>query len=161
MKEVMKVEEKRTMWNIESVVKNGNNRYKYAVVKNHPKATKRGYVLLHRVIMENHLNRLLYDDEIVHHINNDKLDNRIENLQVMLISEHVRLHKSTGRTIINLKCPWCKSLFSKEKRQTHLSKTKNKFTCCSNSCRGKMSSFIQYNGITDVVILALSENIQS
>jgi hypothetical protein len=55
--------------------------------------------------MENHLNRLLDDNEVVHHRNGDKLDNRIENLQAMLNSEHVRLHKSTGRTIINLKCP--------------------------------------------------------
>ena len=76
-----------------------------AVVKNHPKANKHGYVLLHRVTMENHINRLLDDNEVVHHINEDKLDNRIENLQVMLNSEHTRQHKSTGKTIVNLKCP--------------------------------------------------------
>jgi hypothetical protein len=55
--------------------------------------------------MENHLNRFLDDNEVVHHINGDKLDNRIENLQVMLISEHSRFHKSTGRTMVNLICP--------------------------------------------------------
>jgi hypothetical protein len=55
--------------------------------------------------MENHINRLLSEDEIVHHINQNKLDNRIENLQVMSKAEHVRLHKSTGRTTVNLKCP--------------------------------------------------------
>ena len=146
------------MWNIEKIVKTGN--YRYAVVKNHPKATKNGYVLLHRVIMENHLNRLLDDNEVVHHINGDKLDNRIENLQAMLNSEHVRLHKSTGRTIINLKCPWCGNSFSREKRQTHLVKTKNRYTCCSRKCIGKLSSFIQYNGITDNIKLALYQNIR-
>ena len=145
------------MWNIEKIIKTGD--YRFAVVKNHPKATKNGYVLLHRVIIENHLNRLLDDNEVVHHINEDKLDNRIENLQVMLISEHVRLHKSTGKTMANLKCPWCGSLFSREKRQTHLVKTKNTYTCCSRSCNGKLSSFIQHNGITDNIKSALSKNI--
>ena len=135
------------MWKIEKIIKTGD--YRYAVVKNHPKANKNGYVLLHRVTMENHLNRLLEDNEVVHHISGDKLDNRIENLQAMLISEHVRLHKSTGITIVNLKCPWCGNMFSREKRQTHLVKTKNKYTCCSKKCKGKLSSFIQYNGITD------------
>ena len=58
------------MWNIEKIVKKGD--YLYAVVKEHPKATKHGYVLLHRVVMENHLNRLLNEDEVVHHRNKDK-----------------------------------------------------------------------------------------
>jgi len=146
------------MWNIEKIVKRGD--YRLAVVKEHPKANKHGYVLLHRIVMENHLNRLLGEGEIVHHINHDKLDNRIENLQMMSNSEHVRLHKSTGKTTVNLKCPWCGSLFSREKRQTHLIKRKNKFTCCSKKCNGKFSSSIQHKGITDAVILALSQNIQ-
>lgn len=42
--------------------------------------------------MENHLGRLLEPDEVVHHINGDKFDNRIENLEVMTNSEHVSLH---------------------------------------------------------------------
>ena len=147
------------MWNIERIVKNGD--YRCAVVKDHPKANKHGYVKLHRIVMENHLNRLLTDDEIVHHINHDKLDNRIENLDVMSRTEHVSLHKSTGRTKVNLKCPWCNSLFNRERRQTHLVKIKNKFTCCSRKCGGKFSSHIQYNGITDdAIILALSQNVQ-
>ena len=146
------------MWNIEKIVKKGD--YRYAVVKDHPKANKYGYVLFHRITVENHLNRVLFDNEVVHHINHNKLDNRIENLQGMLISEHTRLHKSTGRTTVNLKCPWCGILFSREKRQTHLIK-KNKYTCCSNKCSGKLSNSIRYNGNTDAITLALAQNIQS
>lgn len=46
----------------------------------------------HRVIMENFLERKLMPDEVVHHINGNKADNRIENLQVMTRAEHTRYH---------------------------------------------------------------------
>lgn len=47
----------------------------------------------HRYIIEKHLKIKLKNNEVVHHINGDKSDNRIENLQVMTLSEHSSMHQ--------------------------------------------------------------------
>lgn len=48
----------------------------------------------HRHIMEVHLGRKLESWEHVHHINDDPLDNRLENLIVISNADHQRLHAS-------------------------------------------------------------------
>jgi len=46
----------------------------------------------HRYVMEKYLGRKLLKEEIIHHINRDKLDNRIENLEIVNRSSHMKIH---------------------------------------------------------------------
>lgn len=49
-------------------------------------------VLLHRLRMEHRVGRPLQDDEHVHHIDGDRLNNRIENLIIIKNKEHAKMH---------------------------------------------------------------------
>ena len=147
------------MWNIKKIISKGD--YFYSLVPEHPKATKNGYVLLHRVIMENHLGRILDRNEVVHHKNHNKKDNSLENLEILGKIEHAILHgKEHGRKAVLLKCPWCKKEFVRYRNQTHLQKpSKYNCTCCCNSCRGKLYRQIQLCGLTPTLESAISENL--
>jgi hypothetical protein len=60
-------------------------------------AVTRRYILEHRAVMARHLKRPLRTDEHVHHKNCDRLDNRIENLELMSASEHRHRHNELRR----------------------------------------------------------------
>lgn len=46
----------------------------------------------HRYVMEQHLKRKLLTKEHVHHINHNRTDNRLENLELISASDHGREH---------------------------------------------------------------------
>lgn len=67
----------------------------------------------HRMIIENYLGRKLNRNEVVHHINGDKSDNRIENLKVMSLSEHTKLHMKNRKISLEVRNKISKSSIGK------------------------------------------------
>lgn len=75
----------------------------YALVR--PMAHEIGgteYVLEHRFVMAMQLGRPLAKEEIVHHRNNDRADNRPENLEIWL-----RGHNAGYSSNMSMACPEC------------------------------------------------------
>lgn len=76
----------------------------------HPFASRHGYVREHRLVVEKDLGRYLTTDEVIHHKNGAKNDNRISNLELMTKSEHMSHHGSIERwSKMHNCCVFCKT----------------------------------------------------
>lgn len=87
--------EQHPCWKGGRYVENG---YTLIYDPEHP-SNKSGYVFEHRLVVEKHIHRQLTSEEIVHHKNKHRSDNRIENLQIMTRSEHSKHHNPVGTKI--------------------------------------------------------------
>lgn len=74
-------------------------------------------VSVHRLVMEQTLGRKLLENEVVHHINGNKKDNRPENLVVMSASEHSRLENLGKKLTQEHKEKVSKSLIGNQRRK--------------------------------------------
>ena len=66
--------------------------YRWIRKPEHPH-NENGYVLEHRLVMEKYLGRYLQTKELVHHINHDRVDNRLDNLHLTNRAAHFKLHR--------------------------------------------------------------------
>jgi hypothetical protein len=90
------------------------------------------YRLEHDLIMEEIIGRRLLENEIVHHINKNRSDNKPENLQLSTFSGHGKIH-AIGKDPEKWKlceCLYCKKPFYK--RTCRLKTNPNSF--CSREC---------------------------
>ena len=72
-----------------TITKSGSRNIDYIEVRIDGKRYKK-----HRYLIEKLLGRKLNKEEVVHHINGDGLDNRINNLLITTHKEHLIMHRS-------------------------------------------------------------------
>ena len=65
---------------------------KVRVGTTHPLADSKGYCYEHRLVWTGAGRTFDRPGVVLHHLNGDKLDNRLENLQMLLRAEHTRIH---------------------------------------------------------------------
>lgn len=75
--------------------------------------------------------------EIIHHIDENKHNNSLDNLELKKRSEHTKEHTvARGKMMVELICPGCLNHFVIEKRQSYITK-KTSVSCCCRQCIGK------------------------
>lgn len=77
--------------------KDGNG-YWVIYMPKHPYACQ-GKIKEHRLVIERHLGRYLKPNEIIHHIDFDKINNKIENLYLMSRGQHSKLHRDLEKKV--------------------------------------------------------------
>lgn len=122
------------------------NGYRVIYLPTHPRAMQsecwNGYIYEHIVIAEQHLGRALHEDEIVHHLDGNRANNRSGNLLVITRAEHAKLEhwlscgapsaKADGENRKNSgKSNWKVAEFCLICGRTLQEKQKN---CCSVEC---------------------------
>lgn len=122
------------MFEILSICKGGGYLY-CRTSPMHPRANANGLYPLHRVNAENKIGRLLNEDEVVHHIDEDKSNNSSDNLEVMTQSQHAKIHSPIRQDVI-LKCDNCQKTFAVKPHlaKLRLRRNKSKKIFCSRSC---------------------------
>jgi hypothetical protein len=69
--------------------------YRWLYNPHHPNATKgRRYIAEHRMVMSEFLGRPLLSSELIHHLNGNRLDNRLDNLIIVSRKKHNHIHHS-------------------------------------------------------------------
>lgn len=142
------------LWNLEGrkvyVTRKG---YRMVLLPEHPRA-HHGTLFLHRVLVENAIGRVLDYGEIVHHKNEDKADNRLDNLEITTHPEHARHHAMQrprlGETLVSLTCETCGGDFEREQRNAK----KYDHVYCSLGCAARAPR--SYARIVDGVIRMVS-----
>ena len=124
-------------------MKNGN----YILVKapeDFPGKKYRGrYCLEHHLVYWQKYGVVPNKDQIIHHINEDRFDNRVENLKLESRSKHSKYHSGMrGRKYLTIICPNCGKEFDLPYNRSFAQKGYS-YTCCSESCKGEFSHKIR------------------
>jgi hypothetical protein len=120
-----------------------------------PLAKKRTTILYSKYLISIKEKRMLNKGEQVDHIDGNKLNDSVENLQIVTGEENRRRHAVLHSAIkLKHKCPVCDQVFERTQQRSY-QKTKNgKSICCSRRCGGRKKSFIFLRGIISSPISA-------
>ena len=97
------------------------------ILPKHPMADSRGRVALHRLVASEKIGRPLEKDEVAHHLNEKKKDNRRKNISVKTRGKHTSDHFG-GKKLVEVSCAFCGSKLVREQRQM-----KGKLVFCSRA----------------------------
>jgi hypothetical protein len=93
---------KKNEGKIGKTIKPKGGYYEVYVKKTHPYRPEQNWVRQHIIVIENFIGRRLKENEVVHHIDGDKLNNDIKNLDICTVGEHNNCHAKAERIVFQL-----------------------------------------------------------
>lgn len=119
------------IWDKGYIVTNPENRRTLILYNSKNDRTSTQYA---RYLLAVKLGRFLKEDETVDHLDGDKTNDSIDNLQVLSLADNNR--KSFKKPDIIMKCPICGKIFTRTRTQLRgrLKKALANKVCCSRTC---------------------------
>lgn len=100
------------MYNKElNIIPSLKNNYQQFYDPTHPLAYSNGCGYVHRHVASIKEGRWISPNEHVHHLDGNKLNNSIDNVEVISAEEHAKLHLSSNIEDIQQECYYCGKLF--------------------------------------------------
>lgn len=102
----------------------------------------------HRIVMEKFLGRLLTFNEIVHHLDGNKRNNELKNLELIGRGVHAGNHTRERAKYVEIICAECWKKFKMREKWYEFRRLRQKNFYCSHLCRGLGVSTNQYKDIS-------------
>lgn len=84
-------------------MKTDEYKYKYICIHNHHLFPGKTRIGEHRLVMAEYLNRPLLTEEDVHHKDEDRSNNQIDNLEIKIHGKHIGYHKLGNKNLLGHK----------------------------------------------------------
>jgi endogenous inhibitor of DNA gyrase (YacG/DUF329 family) len=107
-----------------------------------------------KYLMEVHLGRYLEENETIHHIDGNPLNNDISNLKILDRKEHC-YNDALKNKEIKVKCSYCGKEFTIKGKYVHRRNRKDRNSSgyfCSKRCSGKYGKLIQLGLIKPTIV---------
>jgi len=126
-------------WRFGYLVTNGEGRRTIILFNSNEERTSTSYA---RYLVSVKEGRYLSKEEHVDHIDNDKTNDCLNNLQILSLKENNKKESERrGRLMVEMLCPCCSKKFSRRKGTTFLVNCyKNRLSSCSKECSYSLNS---------------------
>lgn len=123
-----------------------DNRLRCVLVNKSDKTDKRT-ISYPKFIVETSINRYLTEEETVHHIDGNPLNNDLSNLTILTRINHAK-QDALHRKDVQAKCIWCDKVFTIKGSKLRQRERDKAGPFCSKSCSGKYGKYVQLTGNT-------------